>query len=224
VRALAIAALGLALGACHTPPYDYGAYLAHMPRSILVLPPLDETPEVGACYGWLSTITRPLAERGYYVFPVALVDRILKENGLPTPGEMHTVSRGKLREVFGADAVLYVTVTEWGTSYAVLASVTSVRVRARLVDLATGTELWSGEGYARRSSNDHNQGGLLGALVGALVNQVMTSVLDPTLDIAREANGALATDSHHGLLRGPRHPEHEEELRVRREAQASLGH
>ena len=49
----------LLLFACATPeePYDYTNYLAHIPRSILVLPPLDETPEVNACYGWLSTVT-----------------------------------------------------------------------------------------------------------------------------------------------------------------------
>ena len=65
---LATATLG---AGCATTSTDYRAYIQHMPRSILVLPPLNESAEVLAPYSFLSTITRPLAERGYYVFPVA---------------------------------------------------------------------------------------------------------------------------------------------------------
>ena len=216
MKRLALVVLTVLLGACQSTPYDYGPLIEHMPRSIVVLPPLDETPEVDACYGWLSTITRPLADQGYYVFPVALVDRIMRENGLPTPGEMHQVSLSKLSEVFGADAVLYVTVKEWGTSYRVLASVTTVHVTARLVDLATGSQIWAGQSRVRRNPND-NQNGLLGMLIGALVNQVATSIADPTVDVARDANSSLVGNSSHGLLYGPRHPQHEEQLRELRE-------
>ena len=54
---------------------DYTAFRASKPRSILVLPPLNNSPDVRATYSYLSTVTQPLAEAGYYVFPVALVDR-----------------------------------------------------------------------------------------------------------------------------------------------------
>ncbi|MFT5287898.1 MAG: hypothetical protein ACI8TQ_004086 [Planctomycetota bacterium] len=207
----------LLLGACQSRHYDYGPLIKHMPRSILVLPPLNQTPEVDASYGWLSIVTRPLAERGYYVFPVGLVDQILRENGRPTPYEMHSVSLSKLKEVFDADAVMYVTITEWGNSYHVLAAVTTVRVHARLVDLDTGTQIWSGEAVAQRNP-DHNQGGILGAIIGALVSQVVNSLLDPTLDVARDANGALLFNSYNGLLLGPLHPEHDQQMKARREA------
>jgi hypothetical protein len=40
-------------------------------------------------YIYLSTLTKPLAEKGYYVLPVAVIDQFLKENGLPTPAEMN---------------------------------------------------------------------------------------------------------------------------------------
>ncbi len=59
-----------------------------------------------ATYGWLSTVTRPLAEAGNYVFPVAVVDELLRQNGMQTPGEMHTVPLDKVREIIGADASL----------------------------------------------------------------------------------------------------------------------
>lgn len=201
-----VLASALALGsACASPePYDYGRFLAHYPRSILVIPPLDNTVEVDATYSYLATVTRPLAERGYYVFPVGVVDRILRDNGLLGPAEMQTAPLSKLYEIFGADAVLYTSLEAWGTSYQVLNSSTQVTVNARLVDARTGTEIWSGSQTARQNSG----GGSLGEmLAGALVNQIATSISDPSADVARQANYMLFHNEHHGLLLGHRHRE-----------------
>lgn len=208
MRSLLFAAL-LLLGACQTPtPYDYSLFLAHPPRSVLVLPPLDNTLEVDASYAYLSTVTQPLAERGYYVFPVAVVDRMLRDNGLGGPGEMHTAPLERLRDVFGADAVLYITLHDWGTAYRVLDSSTEVTAEAHLVDTATGTEIWSGKHTAVLSSNSSGDGSLLGMLVGAVVNQVMTSVSDPSTDVARDCNQTLFCNGHSGLLVGPYHEDY----------------
>src|SRR5688572_32893350 len=157
MRPSSVLVLALALSACASAePYDYSLFHAHHPRSVLVLPPLDNAMEVDATYAYLSTVTEPLAERGYYVFPVAVVDRMLRDNGLSGPGEMHQAPLDRLREVFGADAVLYLTLKDWGTAYRVIDSATEVTVDAHLVDTATGTEIWAGEHTAtyRSSSGD----------------------------------------------------------------------
>jgi hypothetical protein len=210
VRALgrvarAALALGpLALGCASEPEsYDYSTYVAHLPRSILVLPPLDLSLEVEAPYRWLSTITYPLAERGYYVFPVALVDLYMKENGLPTPHEMHDVPLAKLAEIFGCDAVLYVTITEWGTSYRVISSDTTVAFDARLVDAATGLELWSGSGQAVESSSSGSSD-IFSMLAGAVTQQILsTTIADPSTGLARQANARMIWTEGQGLLPGP---------------------
>src|SRR5512143_3001912 len=119
---IGLLALDALLGGCtiEHPDVDYTAFRESKPRSILVLPPLNNSPDIRATYSFLSTVTKPLAEAGYYVFPVALVDQTFKENGLPNPGEMHQVPFEKLREIFGADATLYITVTQYGSSYQIL--------------------------------------------------------------------------------------------------------
>ncbi|MCI0668803.1 MAG: DUF799 domain-containing protein, partial [Methylococcaceae bacterium] len=90
----------VSLAACATPPlHDYSAFRLRLPRSILVMPPLNESTDVNAPYIFLATITRPLANQGYYVFPVAMVDAFMKENGLPSAYEMQNVPLGKIREV-----------------------------------------------------------------------------------------------------------------------------
>lgn len=207
-RLLVLAAVALTLGACETvEPYDYSLYHAHMPRSVIVLPPLDNTMEVEATYAYLSTVTQPLAEQGYYVFPVAVVDRMLRDNGLTGPAEMHGAPIDRLREVFGADAVLYVTLHDWGTAYRVLDSATEVTVEAHLVDLHSGTEIWGGTHTATVSSSS-GSGDLIGMLVGAVVNQIASSVSDPSVDVARDCNNALFCNKTNGMLVGPLHPEY----------------
>jgi hypothetical protein len=218
-RLLALAAVTALAVSCSTtppPPYDYGPYLAHMPRTILVLPPLNESPEVEAPYSFLSTVTAPLAERGYYVFPVAVVDEMLKQNGCPTPGEMHQVPLEKFRDVFGADAVLYLKVREWGTSYHVIDSVTTVAVEGRLVDVATGVEFWSGSAMATHGSSQ-GQSDLFGMLAAALVNQVVSSAADPAHNLAPAVSAGFVNNPHHGMLLGPRDPGYEADQKKRRE-------
>jgi hypothetical protein len=93
ISCLAVAAL---LSACASQPpakLDYTAYKASKPRSILVLPPLNNSPDVNASYSVLSLLTYPLAESGYYVLPVALVDSTFKQNGLTVAGDIHQVPR-----------------------------------------------------------------------------------------------------------------------------------
>lgn len=213
-RAACLLAGACLLTACATRPYDYRAYLAHMPRSILVLPPVNDSLEPQASNAFLATVTRPLAERGYYVFPVAVVDAYMRQNGRPTPADMHAVDPHKLQEVFGADAALYIHIKDWGTSYQVLNSTSRVVTECRLVDLRSGTVLWAGSGVAVASSG--GGGGLVGALAGALVNQVVTSVHDPCPDLPCRANDELFGSHHHGLLLGWRHPGFEEDQVARR--------
>lgn len=209
-----LAALMLLLAACaRVPPTDYGPYRAHLPRSIVVLPPLNETTDVNAPYVYLSTVTRPLAECGYYVFPVAAVDAFMKENGLPTPGEMHAVSLAKIREVLGADAVLYVTIEAWGQKYRIVTSDTVVKARAQLVDAATGTTLWTGTAFAQQSSGGQGDG--LSMLVAAIVTQIVGSFTDPAHDLAGTANGRMIYDQERGFLHGPYHPDYDTDTRGR---------
>jgi len=200
---------GLTLAGCVAPqPYDYTNYRAHFPHSILVLPPLNETTDMRGTYSYLSTITYPIAEMGYYVYPVVVVDQLLKENGLPTPGEMHQAPLSKIRKIVGADAVLYITLTEYGTKFVVLNSVTRVTARVKLVDTLTESVIWSGVLSAQDDGGGNNSGGgILGALINAAVKQAINSSTDRSHDVSRIANRRLMSENR-GLLYGPYHPKY----------------
>ncbi len=188
---------------------DYTAYRQSRPRSILVLPPLNNSPDIRGTYSFLSTVTRPLAEDGYYVFPVALVDQTFKENGLLNPGEMHQAPLNKLWEIFGADATLYITITQYGSSYQILSSEVRVTAAAKLVDNRTAQVLWEGRATASDSEGRSSSGGLAGALIEAVVRQVVSNVGDPGHKVARRASSRLLGVRPDGLLYGPRSPYYE---------------
>jgi len=57
-------------GACTSkgPKEDpYILFRELMPRSILVLLPINESVDVNATYSWLATASQPIAEKGFYV-------------------------------------------------------------------------------------------------------------------------------------------------------------
>ena len=192
----------LLLTGCQTvKPYDYTNFRAHPPRSILVLPPLNESTAVEGTYGYLTTVTRPVAERGYYVFPVAVVDQFMKQNGLPSAAEMQQAPLAKVAEITGADAVLFLDLKQYGAQYRLLASVVTVEVTAKLVDTRSGILLWEGHGVAQQGSN--GSGNLLGDLIAAAITQAINKKTDRAHQVSRIANANLFFPEQTGLPYGP---------------------
>ena len=97
--------LTLILAGCATPK-DYAKFNAVQPRSILVVPVVNRSVDVTAPDYFLSTIAIPIAEQGYYVFPVNMVKRILEDDGLSDADLVHNAQTNKLASLFGADAVM----------------------------------------------------------------------------------------------------------------------
>jgi hypothetical protein len=207
-KLVSIAVLGVWLTGCanQTKGYDYTAFKESRPKSILVLPPLNQTTEVHASNSFLSHTTYPLAEAGYYVLPVTLVAETFKENGMDHPAQMHEAPADKLREIFGADAALYINIQQYGTTFVVVQSQTVATADAKLMDLRTGKLLWQGKAVASSAENqNNNQGGLAALLVAAIVKQVVASVADESHQIGGVAAARLLTAGQpNGILRGHR--------------------
>jgi hypothetical protein len=205
VAALLAASL---LGACATPspPRDFSALRKAKPASVLVLPPLNNSPDVLATPSVWAQLSYPLAEAGYYVLPVSLVDETFKTNGVQTAADTHQIAPAKLREIFGADAALYVAVKRYGSVYRVISSDAEVTLEAKLVDLRSGELLWDGSATASSAEQSSgNQAGLIGLLVQAVVAQIIDNVSERSHPIAGIASQRLLGSGRaNGLLPGPR--------------------
>ena len=187
--------------------YDYTGFRESRPRSILVMPPANQSLEIAAPMTYLSTSVYPLAESGYYVIPVAISEEMFRQNGVTVAEEAHAIPFDKLHDIFGADAALYITVTRFGVSYRLTSSVTEAEANVRLVDLKTGTEIWSGKARAEDSSGAVRASGLAGLLLSTAINQAVNVLSDKSHDVGRTANYRMLTaGSTDGMLYGPYHP------------------
>jgi hypothetical protein len=205
---VAASALILLTGCATRPaPYDYAAFEKAKPATLLVMPPVSDSPDVKATPGVWANATLPLSEAGYYVLPVTLVDETFRQNGVQTSADANDIPYPKLREFFGADAAVYIKVSRYGTSYAVIASETRVDAEARIVDLRSGELLWQGKASASSAEQQQSQGGLVGLLVTALVNQIVGTATDASFNYAGIASSRLlGAPRYNGVLPGPRSP------------------
>ena len=207
MRYLYLCFLLLTLNACHKKP-NYSEFERLKPRSILVIPPLNTTASLEASNSYLSTITLPLAERGYYVFPLAVVERMMRDNGVTGPEEMRLVPRDKLREIFGADALLDITIDDWSTSYFLVQASTTVKLTYKLFDLSSGSELWAGTRDATISSSSNSGGNPIISLISIAVSaaaHAASNTDDSTkIELASQINQNLLSNDKYGLLKGAR--------------------
>ena len=159
------------------------------PVSILVLPPINKSTAAEAKEYYLTTVTEPLAEAGYYVYPVEMVSEILKEEGLFDTETMKNVPMSKFKEFFGADAVLFVTIKEWNTSYLITSGSVTVKLSCELKSTLNGETLWFYDDKVTVNTTAGNNSG--GGLAGLLIQVVATAIQTATQDyvpIARQVN------------------------------------
>ncbi|MCC8381699.1 DUF799 domain-containing protein [Xenorhabdus sp. PB30.3] len=206
----AIGALFLLLltGCAKQAPHDYSALRASDPKSILVLPAVNKSVDVKAAGSVISQVAYPLAESGYYVFPVAVVEETFRQNGVSEAQDISNISYKKLHDIFGADAALYLDITQYGTQYQIISSDTRVTAEARLVDLRTGEKIWGGIATASSAENRNNGGGgIIGMLVSAAIEQIVNTVADRGHEIAGITSNRLLSAGQYWnghLLYGPR--------------------
>lgn len=203
--------LPIVSGCVSVKPYDYSEFRKSRPGSILVLPPVNQSPDVKASISVLSQTTLPLSESGYYVVPVGVMYETFRQNGLTTADDIHTTDTAKLRDIFGADSALYIAVTNYGATYKVISSDTVVTAKAKLVDLRNGSLLWEGVATASSAENrSNNQAGLVGLLVQAVVEQIISNTTELAHKQAAVMNNRLlSAGTQNGILYGPRSPKYE---------------
>jgi hypothetical protein len=186
------------------PDYDYSAFRSADPRSILIVPVVNHSVDIDASDYFLSAISQPVAERGYYVFPVNMVKRVMEEDGLADADMVHSADPTRLAALFGADAVLYVSIERWDAQYAVLTTTVTVEFNYVLKDGHTAEKIWStDQKIIYQPDNSTSSGNIFADLIVAAVQAAATKAKPSYMPLARQANGAAVVETHHGLPAGP---------------------
>ena len=185
------------LSGCVTPPKkDLSPFTSAAPRSVLVVPVVNKSLDVDAQNYVLTTLPVPVAEKGYYVFPINTSKFVLEQEGYYEPERVHQMSPQELAKLFDADAVLYVTINRWDAQYVVLSTTVTVEFDYRIVG-RDGATLWTDRQRLVYSPNN-SQGGLIGAMVNAAIARAAPNYMPLT----RQANGQ-AFYGHGAIPDGP---------------------
>lgn len=193
----------LMLTACVGAPkkYDYAQFRTEAPRSILVVPVINKSVDVNAPDYFLATIATPLAERGYYVFPVNMVKSVLSDDGLSDANLVHSGDPRRLGELFGADAVMYISIERWDAKYVVLSTTVTVELNYTIKSAHTGEVLWSNHQQVVYQPQA-NSGGLAGLLANAIVAAIAKAAPN-YMPLAHQANNGAINFKGTGLPAGP---------------------
>lgn len=198
-----LAALAL-LSGCVTPPdpIDLSAFHTANPRSILVVPSVNNTLDVDAPDYLLTTLPKPLAEKGYYVFPVNTTRFVLQQEGFYEGEQIHQQPPELLAQLFDADAVLFVTINRWDAQYAVLSTTVTVEFDYRMV-ARDGTEIWTATQAMSYTPDGGNSGNPLADLIAAAVSAAITRAAPNYLPLTRQANEQVFVRGHTAIPDGP---------------------
>ncbi|MBP7223501.1 MAG: putative lipoprotein [Deltaproteobacteria bacterium ADurb.BinA014] len=190
-------------GCVTTPTKDYTKFNSAKPKSILIVPMVNRSVEVTAPDYCLSTITIPLANRGYYVFPVNMIKRLLEDDGLSDANLVHNASVEKLANLFGADAVLYVTINQWDAKYMVLTTQVTVSLSYVIKDGKTGDSIWEHNEIMIYTPQNQSSGNAIADLIVMAVNAAVTRAAPNYVPLARQANYRAFTFPGREIPPGP---------------------
>jgi hypothetical protein len=181
---------------------DLSAFEAAKPRSILVVPAANKSVDVDAPAYLLTTLTVPLAEKGFYVFPIHTAKTVLEQEGMYEGEQIHNQPPAQLAQMFGADAVLYVTINQWDAKYVVLSTTVTVDFDYRLVS-KDGTELWRANKRMQYSPQSQNTGHPLGNLIAAAITAAVERAKPNYMPLAQMANNDVFVYGPTAIPNGP---------------------
>jgi len=192
------------LGGCVAPPVkqDLSAFVAAAPRSILIVPVVNKSLDVDAPNYVLATLPIPVAEKGYYVFPVNTSKYVLEQEGFYEGERIQNESPTVLAKLFDADAILYVTIHRWDAQYAIISTSVTVEFEYRMVS-KDGTEIWKQRQKMVYTPQQNNSGSPLAQLIAAAVSAAMARAAPNFIPLAQQANRQAFITGVHTPPDGP---------------------
>ena len=166
------------------------------------MPATNKSVDVNAPDYFLVTIARPLAERGYYVFPVNMVKSVLADDGLSDANLVHAGDPRRLGALFGADAIMYIAIERWDAKYAVLSTSVTVELTYVLKSARTGNELWRNHKVMVYQPQQSSSGGVAGLIANAIAAAI-TKAAPNYIPLATQANNQAVNIKGTGLPAGP---------------------
>ncbi|MCR5710307.1 MAG: DUF799 domain-containing protein [Bacteroidales bacterium] len=198
-RAILLLSVVLTIAGCGTPSRTRGSLYPAMyeekPVTLLVMPPINNTSSVQAKELLYTSISRPLAEAGYYVISPSLAMDVLKQESAYDAEMFIDQSLKPFHDFFGADAVVFSVINEWAKQ------ITGIQTEIRYIIKSAVTDqvlfdrtcsLYLDLSVDSRTDKSKSQS-LLGALLDVAVGALNTALTD-NIEAARKANYYIFED------------------------------
>lgn len=202
--------MAIIFSSCATNKFTRGNQYPKMyeekPITLLVMPPINNTNHVDAKELLFTSITRPLAEAGYYIIPPFLTMEVLRAESAYDSELFIEGKLDKFRQFFGADAVVFSIIDVWEKQgfgiktkihYIIKSAKTNEIIFDRSCDLYLDLSVNSG-------SN-----GIIGALADLTASAINTALTDH-IKAARKTNEYIFMD----IPRGPYRQEYLNDMDV----------
>ena len=185
---------------------QYAAMYNDMPVTILVMPPINNTSNVEAKDLLYTSISRPLAEAGYYVISPLLAMDVLKAESAYDAEMFIDKPLTIFRDFFGADAVVFSQIDDWTKRG--FGIDTKIRY---IIKSATSGEILFDRSCDLFLDLQQNSGGnsALSPLVDIAVSAISTAATDHIV-AARKANYFIFRD----IPRGKYNPQYMQDREV----------
>lgn len=156
------------------------------PKTILFIPPINNTTAADAKDLLRTTIAPVLSEKGYYVLPIEPIFDFFKLNGAYSIAETSDkLPLDKFYELFEADAALMLTINGWDKKFYVVGGHVRVDLLYELISTKTGKTLWKVRKNLKVDTSSSNQNaGILTNILATAVNTATTKYVD----IAKQAH------------------------------------
>ena len=208
VYLIVIVTIALSLGSCssYTRMSQYPKMYDEHPVTLLVMPPINNTTNIEAKDLLYTSVSKPLAEAGYYVISPILALDVLKNESAYDAELFFDGSVKKFGQVFGADAVVFSVIETWAKQgfgittklhYIIKSTHTDEILFDRTCDLYLDL---SSHTY---SNSNNKKNAMLNTLVDVAVS-AMNTALTEHIEAARKANVYVFSD----IPRGKYHPEY----------------
>lgn len=199
-KAAAFSGLILLMSACGptssiTRAEQYAKMYDEQPVTLLVMPPINNTSNVEAKDYLYTSISRPLAEAGYYVLSPLLVMDILKAESAYDSELYINTPLDRFKDFFGADAVVFSEINKWTkTGFGI-----ETDIRYYIKSTTSGEILFdrSCKLYLDLSVNSSSNSSALASLISLAASVISTAATDHIV-AARKANNFIFSDIPRG--------------------------
>lgn len=177
-----------------------GMYGENPPVSILVMPPINTSTSVEAKDYFYYTLSQPLANHGYYVYPALLSMQTLQTESAYDSELFIEGDISKFGSTFGADLLLFTTITNW-EKHGVAGSV-DVGVEYLIRSTSTGDTVYKRKGTFRYNTATQGSGGGLIALAVRMATTAIKTAVTDYVSVARSCNVMVLGNLPNGKYTG----------------------